>query len=236
MKCLATHLLAVLLAMPLGSLAAPLSAVPVGEYRPLKASETELVTEGFEASLLYRLGDALGREFALEEAGSVAPDLRLGAVSSGAVYYSSEAAALTSAQAGPESWSDLAGQAVCLEAGSPHDASMSRFGGLVRRYPSAAQALIGLKLGECEAVVADRVLLEQIAELPEWQRYSRLLPALENSAVTLRLDGIDPALHKQIESVLAGEEGRARLAEVVQHWIDEVAFQAYVLADTLDCH
>ena len=226
------------LAAPLVAVAAPLVAVPSGDYQPLKAMEVEHVSDGFEAAVLARLGQAMGREISVRAGaeGGVA-DLRIGIVSSGPVYYSSPLTALTAAGSGPQSWNEIRGKTVCLSEGSPHgDAIESRFGGVVRHYPSAAQALIGLKLGECQAVAGGLALLEPIAHLPEWRRYNRLLPVQHTYSVTLRVEAEDPVLKGQLQQILTDEAGRAIFAETVQYWVDEVAFQAYVLADTLDCH
>jgi polar amino acid transport system substrate-binding protein len=226
-----------MLLMPvMPAVAAPLNGVLAGDYQPLRATEAEPVSAGFEAALLTRLGKAIDHDISLTRDGAQ-PDLRIGAVDQGPVYYSSQLTALTASDAGPQSWAELAGQTVCISEGSPHLQSISsRYGGIARPYPSAAQALIGLKLGECQAVAGDQVLLEQIAQLPEWRRYNRLLPVQDAVAVTLRVEADSPALQQQIEQVLAEQQGQAILAEVRQFWIEEVAFQAYVLADTLDCH
>ncbi|WP_019339303.1 transporter substrate-binding domain-containing protein [Stutzerimonas stutzeri] len=224
------------LMVPVGIQAATLEAVPVDAYRPLKAAEAELLGEGFEAAWLARLGEALGSDISLLDAPE-SGQLRFGKLGSGAAYYSSEIAALVASKAGPTDWAGLAGKPFCSTTGSPHaEVIAARFGGVARIYPSAAQALIGLKLGECQAVVGERILLQQIAELPEWRRYDRLLPALEYPRLTLRVAAADAALQQRIEEIVASPEGQNTLAEVTQHWIDEVAFQAYVLADTLDCH
>ena len=228
--------LMLLLLAPAGAQAATLEAVAVDAYRPLKAAEAEPIEQGFEAAWLARLGEALGHDIAP----SVAPgkgQLRFGELGSGAAYYSSETGALTASKAGLADWADLAGESFCVTAGSPHAGIVAgRFGGVARIYPSAAQALIGLKLGECKAVVDDLVLLRQIAKLPEWRRYDQLLPAFDYPRLTLRVAAGDRALQQRVEQYTASREGQDALAEVTQRWIDEVAFQAYVLADTLDCH
>nr|WP_217475381.1 amino acid ABC transporter substrate-binding protein [Stutzerimonas stutzeri] len=224
------------LSIPVSVHGAPLQAALVDGYRPFKATADEPLSEGFEAAWLKTLAERLGRSVSL--AGSVAQaDLRMGALASGVAYYTSEVAALTSAEAGPTRWEQLAGEPFCVTAGHPYAAVItSRFGGIARGYDSAAQALIGLKLGECQAVVGDRKLLRQVAELPEWRRYNRLLPALNDIVLSLRIEASDAALQQRIERDLSSEPGQKALADVTQHWIDEVAFQAYVLADTLDCH
>lgn len=233
-KILLWTLLGVLLAGP--AFAAPLQAVLVGDYRPLKTAEAEPTEQGFEATWLAGLSALVFADLRLENARSAAA-LRMGQLASGTAYYLAEPAALTAAKSGLADWAALAGEPFCVVAGSPHSALIaSRFGGVPRVYPSAAQALIGLKLAECRAVVDDRVLLEQIAELPEWHRYNRLLPRVKGATRSLRIAAADKGLQQRIERVVASESGRERFAVITQHWIDEVAFQAYVLADTLDCH
>lgn len=236
MKPLLPWVLTLLLMPVIPAVAAPLVGTLVGDYQPLKAMEAEPVSAGFEAALLTLLGKTIDRDISLGRDGEQ-PDLRIGAVDQGPVYYASALTALTASESGPQSWSELAGQTVCISQGSPHLQSIgTRFGGTARPYPSAAQALIGLKLGECQAVAGDQVLLEQIAQLPEWRRYNHLLPVQESALVKLRVVADAPELQQQIEQALGDERGQLILAEAMQFWIDEVAFQAYVLADTLDCH
>lgn len=228
--------LLLVLVVPATALAAPLQAVLVGEYQPLKTTEGERLADGFEAAWLAGLSGVLGRDIVLLDTATDA-ELRIGATASGPAYFSIEVAALTATDTGPSDWSELAGQPFCISEASPHATTVaSRFGGVARVYPSAAQALIGLKLGECHAVVGDLLLLQQIAALPEWRRYSRLLPALEGSTLALRVEVDNAALQQQLEQAVSSGPGQQVLAQVTQQWIDEVAFQAYVLADTLDCH
>lgn len=218
------------------TLAAPLPAVHEGAYHPLKAAESEAVEEGFDAAWLMALGEQAGLPITLAEDPSQAA-LHFGAIESGATYYSSEISALTAESSGPAQWKELSGQTFCAADGSPHaDFVESTYGGVARTYPSAAHALIGLKLGECQAVIADQILLEQIAALPEWRRYNRLLPSVAGQKVSLRVNARDPNVREKIERAASSRQGKERLAGITQQWIDEVAFQAYVLADTLDCH
>ncbi len=230
--------LMIMLAVPVSAstFAATLEAVSEGAYRPLKAADAEAVEEGFEAAWLATLGEQAGRPIILGKDPSQA-DIHFGAIDSGVAYYSSHISALTAASSGPARWEDLSGQPFCVTDGSPHaDVVELTYGGIARSYPSTAHALIGLKLGECQAVVGDQVLLEQIAELPEWRRYNRLLPSLGERTVNLRIKAEDPRVQDRLEQVAASPQAQKRLASVTQQWIDEVAFQAYVLADTLDCH
>lgn len=224
---------ALLALVPCAVLAEPLRASLIGDYRPLTGSEAEAPQDGFEAALLAMLAGSRG--FTLTDDSTA--ELRLGAGEAGETYYASEASALAATEGGPRDWSALAGQTFCIRAGSPYEADIAaRFDARPRRYPSAAQALIGLKLGECSVVVEDRLLLENIAALPEWQRYSHQFPVLEDQTVRLQVTATDAHDQSALSQTLTNWRDEGKLAELTQYWIDEVAFQAYVLADTLDCH
>ncbi|MGE4408241.1 amino acid ABC transporter substrate-binding protein [Pseudomonas sp.] len=225
-------LLLVALLGPLPALAEQLrTALPDG-YRVLSSS----ATESFEPALVEALAKALGRRAAFVAALDEA-ELQLGAGETGALYYRAVPAALTATEGGPGAWSDLRSQSFCVAAGSPYARLVAeRFAALPREYPSAAHALIGLKLGECQAVVDDQALLADLATLPEWRRYKRLLPALPEAEQARRITAEDASLQARVEALMARWREEGRLAELTRQWIDEVAFQAYVLADTLDCH
>ncbi|MCF7203403.1 amino acid ABC transporter substrate-binding protein [Pseudomonas oligotrophica] len=190
------------------------------------AASPRALSSNADESLETRLLAALPAELAVERA-----RLRLG-VADGAVYYRSAVAAL--APAGSEfGWDALAGQVFCIAEGHDADELVARrYDATPRRYPSSAHALIGLKLGECKVVVEDVVLLQPLAELPEWQRYNRLLPSLADADRSLGLAADRSDVQERLQRWIRGGE----LPELVRQAVDEVAFQAYVLADTLDCH
>ncbi len=221
------------LLMPVASMAESLR-VQLPEHRVLSSSETE----SFESALIEQLAKALGRSgAAVARADDAEVRLVAGDRVGPATYYHAVPAALSATEGGLVAWSDLQGQTVCVNHASPYRALLSeRFAALPREYPSAAHALIGLKLGECVAVVEDDLLLMEIATLPEWQRYKHLLPSLADVGRPLGLNADDANLQQQINALLAQWSAEGRLAGLIQQWVDEVAFQAYVLADTLDCH
>lgn len=221
------------LLMPVASMAESLR-VQLPEHRVLSSSETE----SFESALIEQLAKALGRSGAgVARADDAEVRLVAGDRVGPATYYHVVPAALSATEGGLVAWSDLQGQTVCVNHASPYGALLSeRFAALPREYPSAAHALIGLKLGECVAVVEDDLLLMEIATLPEWRRYKHLLPSLADVGRPLGLNADDANLQQQINALLAQWSAEGRLAGLIQQWVDEVAFQAYVLADTLDCH
>jgi len=204
------------------------------EHRVLSSSETE----SFEAALAEQLGVELGRpvQFGVPE-GQVGVRVEARQQRGVTTYYRAVPAALVPTDAGPAAWAELRDQSVCVSTASPYAQVLrERFGASPREYPSSAHALIGLKLGECQAVVEDEALLTELATLPEWRRYKRLLPPLADAERQLRLTADGAGLQQEIDALVAQWSVDGRLAKLTQKWIDEVAFQAYVLADTLDCH
>lgn len=211
--------------------AEPLHAA-LPEYRVLSSSESD----SFEPALLQALAESLEEALELTER-SEAADLRLGPAEVGPIYYQAAPAALTANDGGVVDWQQLQGQPFCVTVASPYTPLIvQRFGGQPREYPSAAHALIGLKLGECRAVVDDHLLLSEMAKLPEWRRYNTLLPALPEAELVLRVGAQSGTLQGRLDALMQAWKGKGKLDELIRFWIDEVAFQAYVLADTLDCH
>ncbi|EIK52191.1 amino acid ABC transporter, periplasmic amino acid-binding protein [Stutzerimonas stutzeri TS44] len=197
---------------------------PVEVYRALSSDAWSSLDSAIAAALAGALQSAVD-------------DLRVGATGAGSLYYRTEIAALGATTDGPREWAQLRGEAFCVAAGNPQAAIVAaRFGAIPRAYPSSAEALIGLKLGECRVVVEDVRLLENLAELPEWRRFNRLLPRLADAETQLWVEARTPAQQAQITALHQQWRANGRLQALVQQAIDDVAFQAYVLADTLDCH
>ena len=223
-------LLAVLLGPGLAC-AEPLRAA-LPEHRVLSSSESE----SFEPALLQALAESLGQAAQVADR-SEGAGLQLGPGKAGPVYYQAVPAALTANEGGVDDWQHLQGQPFCITAASRYaPLIVQRFGAQPREYPSTAHALIGLKLGECRVVVDDHRLLAEMAKLPEWRRYNTLLPALPEAEQVRRISTGNSALQARLDGLMQAWKEEGRLEDLIQFWIDEVAFQAYVLADTLDCH
>ncbi|EKM96963.1 transporter substrate-binding domain-containing protein [Stutzerimonas degradans] len=210
-----------------------LPGLTLGEPQSAATGETyRALSSDAQSSLDSTIAAALG-----ETLQSAVEDFRVGTTGDGSLFYQTEIAALGAASDGPREWAQLHGESFCIAAGNPQMAAVAeRFGAVARPYPSSTEALIGLKLGECRIVVEDASLLENIAELPEWRRFNRLLPRLVDADMQLWVAASTPELQEKVDALQQQWHANGRLQALVQQAIDDVAFQAYVLADTLDCH
>lgn len=218
--------------------------VQAGRYPLFSTAESPAKGHTFEATLAKKMGEQLRRPVSMRDAlvgkasdASPSDATVLMGETAGVVYFESAISALSPAESGPSNWHALTGQQVCLTRQSPYASILvQRFGVVPRFYPSTAHALIGLKLGECAAVAAEDVLLSQLADLPEWVRYNRRIDPVAGYRFTQAFHVSDPTVRNDVADAVAALDASGELKRHAQFWIDEVAFEAYVLSDTLDCH
>src|SRR5690606_16677638 len=83
-------------------------------------------------------------------------------------------------------WKDLRGRTVCLAQGGHYVGTLSeQYGAIEQIYPAAADALIKVREGACDAAVSDDQLLEEILRMPEWKKFSARLPAQETAPLVI---------------------------------------------------
>ena len=94
-------------------------------------------------------------------------------------------------------WSALAGRTVCLAADGRYVGEMAaRYGAIEQVYPSTTDALLGVRIGSCDAMVHDEAFLEALLAFPEWRKFSARL---------------EPYRHVELARVTAAHrEGRYR--------------------------
>lgn len=213
---------------PLVAAQEPLRVSLVGTMRPLSVPGAQR----YEHELVRHWAQQLGRPVQLVERRDQA-DVWMGPLDQGLAYYKSEPAALTWRQGGVADLRKLAGQTFCIVEGSPYGAVFAeRFQASAKTYPSSAHALAGLRRKQCIAVIEDRLLLEHLLNLPEWQGCARTLPPLPELAITFRVLAEDVALQSALQPLV----DRSRLSQAIgRKWLNEVAFEARMLAEGSDC-
>src|SRR5690606_7072121 len=132
-------------------------------------------------------------------------------------------------------WSALAGRTVCLAADGRYVGEMAaRYGAIEQVYPSTTDALLGVRIGSCDAMVHDQAFLEALLAFPEWRKFSARL---------------EPYRHVELARVTAAHTPRSgavrallevsspkRLAALTADQAREIAFEVYLDQTVPDCH
>src|SRR5690606_19001360 len=83
-------------------------------------------------------------------------------------------------------WEQLRDRTVCVAAGGAHVGDVrDRYGATEVVHATLTEALVALRIGQCDALVHDSVLLEELLRLPEWKKFSRRLPARPRGMLAL---------------------------------------------------
>lgn len=228
--------------------------IAIGHSR-VTPGESLKITESMEARLAKDLGQQLGapvaayradnrNPLALLSAGKV--DAALAAlpdkISLPAVWekvstgYAVAPMAIMRSDTDIKTWKQLKGRTVCL-AGQGRYAGMpaKQYGAKEIHFDLIADALLGVRTGQCDAAVHDDIVLNRLLALPEWKKFSARLTA--DSSVPLMLvfprEGVAAnKIAKAAEQWRASRSNDARLNSLV----NQIAFDVYLKQDVPDCH
>ena len=134
-------------------------------------------------------------------------------------------------------WEQLEGRKVCVAEGGNHvGTTAARYGAVETVYPSPTDALVAIRTGECDEMVHDRVMLEELLRFPEWKKFSRRLYSRERSTLAVLV----PAQHKEaisaIRRITADWRAEAYPVSLVKNAVRNMAFEVYLEQDVPDCH
>ena len=131
-------------------------------------------------------------------------------------------------------WSDLHDRTVCVAADGRHTGRLAHdFGAREQLYPAAANALVALRTGQCDAAVADASLLQQLLTYPEWRKFSaQLLPRAEEPLVALWPAGLTTAQQRELRRLIS----KSALQQARRTLVRSIAFEVYLAQEAPDCH
>lgn len=134
-------------------------------------------------------------------------------------------------------WEQLKGRTVCVSQGGNHVGTLAaRYGAIEKIYPAPADALIAVRIGDCDATVHDSAMLEEMIRLPEWKKFSARLPAGKGRTLALLVPESDSATIAAARRVVR-EWGREGLpVAVMKKAVRSIAFEVYLDQDVPDCH
>ncbi len=116
-----------------------------------------------------------------------------------------------------KSWEQLKGRSVCVPAGSRYAGLAARYGATEKPYRAAADALLGLRIGACDATIHDAALLEELLRLPEWKKFSARLTPLAGAPLAFVLPAGDGKLRAWAQDVAKAMAGGRLPAAAIAH-------------------
>jgi polar amino acid transport system substrate-binding protein len=109
----------------------------------------------------------------------------------------------------------------------------ARFAAIEQVYPSATDALLALRTGQCDAAVEDEGFLRALLKYPEWRKFSAQLQPYRTAALTqLRRPELPEAGRQALRQALAPASLRRQAAEQAK----AIAFEVYLDQTVPDCH
>lgn len=133
-------------------------------------------------------------------------------------------------------WEQLRGRKVCVAQGGWFAGSItSRFGAVEVAHPSPADALIGLRVGDCDAAVHDSQLLEELVKFPEWKKFSARLPVIDERQLAF-LVAETPSPAYELARRTARQWRGSAFPRLVRQMAQNIAFEVYLDQDVPDCH
>lgn len=131
-------------------------------------------------------------------------------------------------------WTALSGRTVCLSADGRYVGELSaRFAAIEQVYPAAADALLALRTGQCDAAVADEDFLRELLKYPEWRKFSaQLAPYRKEKLTQLRRADLSAAGREALSGALSPAALRGEAREQAR----AIAFEVYLDQTVPDCH
>ncbi len=134
-------------------------------------------------------------------------------------------------------WEHLKGRKVCVSEGGHHVGTLAaRYGAREMVYPAPADALIALRVGDCDATVHDSAMLEELIRLPEWKKFSARLPAGKKSQLALLVPASDHATTESARRIAREWDREDFPQAVMKKAVRAIAFEVYLDQDVPDCH
>src|SRR5690606_38095356 len=104
-----------------------------------------------------------------------------------------------------KSWQQLKGRTVCVARGGLYTGTIAaQFGAVEIEYPAPADALLALRVGECDATVHEASLLSALLKFPEWKKFSATLRPTDQLEHVLVLPesrkDLEPAVRRVVKS------------------------------------
>jgi polar amino acid transport system substrate-binding protein len=136
-----------------------------------------------------------------------------------------------------KTWEQLKGRKVCVSEGSVHVGTLSsKYGAIEMVYKAPADALIAVRVGECDATVHDNTMLEELIRYPEWKKFSARLPTGPRTTLAFVVPAADKKSAAFLKQVVADWTANGHLDKLMKIAVRNIAFEVYLDQNAPDCH
>ncbi|GAB3542055.1 transporter substrate-binding domain-containing protein [Noviherbaspirillum agri] len=136
-----------------------------------------------------------------------------------------------------KSWEQLKGRKVCVSEGGQYVGTLAaKYGAVEKLYRAPADALIAVRVGECDATVHPNVMLEELIKLPEWKKFSASLPVGPRSELAFVVPAGDKKSAAFLKQVTDEWTAQGHVDQLVKKSVRNIAFEVYLDQTVPDCH
>lgn len=151
--------------------------------------------------------------------------------------YSAGAMAIMRTDTDIKSWQQLKGRIVCVSQGGGYVGKIAaRHGAIEKVFKAPADALLALRIGDCDAAVHDSTMLEALIKLPEWKKFSASLPVGPLSSLVFIAPAGDATTAGFLRQIAAKWRKDNHIAQLTNKRVRSIAFEVYLDQDVPDCH
>ncbi|HUH61080.1 MAG TPA: transporter substrate-binding domain-containing protein [Candidimonas sp.] len=138
-----------------------------------------------------------------------------------------------------KSWAQLKGRTVCVSEGGRYVGKMADLHGAIEQvYKAPADALLALRIGQCDAALHDDTMLNALIELPEWKKFSASLPpsTLPGTSLDFIVRSDDADTITALRQLTDEWKSKRYLAKLNVQRVRDIAFEVYLDQTVSDCH
>lgn len=136
-----------------------------------------------------------------------------------------------------KTWEQLKGRKVCVSEGGVHTGTLGpKYGAIEMVYKAPADALIAVRVGECDATVHDNTMLEELIRYPEWKKFSARLPTGPRNTLAFIVPVEDKKSATFLKQVVADWTANGHLDKLMKTAVHNIAFEVYLDQNAPDCH
>ena len=151
--------------------------------------------------------------------------------------YSSGPMAIMRTDTDIKTWEQLKGRKVCVAKDGRHVGTLAqKYGANEMVYRAPADALLALRIGDCDAAVHDSALLEQLIRLPEWKKFSARLPVGPVSSLVFAVPARDTHTVNVLTRMASDWSSTGYLKQTTEKMARNIAFEVYLDQHVPDCH